>query len=296
MWSYVVPILLDRRSSEDGTFNLLLHSQRGHGLSTLPPRTEGQQRLTTVPLQAMDIYHLMEALAIPTPVHAVIGVSQGGATTLAFTALYGDKTRSVVVCDTAARTPPGNKEAWEQRIALVCGTSSDEWYEDSNDKKVDVGASAEKECMRKLAKVTLPRWFPKGSECHPGSDLDPEDGRLMWVEEMVVNTDVRGFFQGAKALGSYDVLEIEIETAGGEKVKKRLFDTGVEQVLLVAGRVDGGGKVAKGLRGLREGWIGQGRGSVEFVEIGESGHLPMIDSPDAFGDVVASFLCDGTAK
>jgi pimeloyl-ACP methyl ester carboxylesterase len=78
MWSIVIPRLLDQG------YSMVLHSQRGHGESTLPPATEGQERLTTIPLQAEDIAHVLEELEIGTPVCSVIGVSQGGATTLAF--------------------------------------------------------------------------------------------------------------------------------------------------------------------------------------------------------------------
>ena len=269
------------------TYNILVHSQRGHGLSTLPPPTESQEMLTTIPLLATDIKYLLEALDIPTPVHSVIGVSQGGATTLAFTALYEDMTRSIVACDTAPITPPGNQKAWESRTTLVCGSSSDGWYEGNDN--MDIEGYAEKVGMRKLAQITIPRWFPEGSACHPGSGLD-SDGRMLWVEEMIIKTNVKGFFHGAKALGSYDVLAIQSHDG---KVK-RLFDSRVEKVLLVAGSLDGDGKVAKGMKAFREDWNvcrkEQAQPSVEFVEIANSGHLPMIDSPEAFCEVVTSFL------
>jgi pimeloyl-ACP methyl ester carboxylesterase len=244
MWSFVIPMLLDKG------FNMLLHSQRGHGLSTLPAEREGEERLTTIPLLATDIYFLLDELGIPTPVESVIGVSQGGAAALGFAGLYGEKTRSVVVCDTAAATPGGNKEAWEERI----------WY----------GA---KEGMGGLGKMTVARWFPNGRV---------SDGRAEWVEGMIGATGVAGFVHGARALGSYDVHEMQSVLGDG---KKRLFDTGVERVLLVAGREDGGGRVAEGMRRLQAEW-----GGVEYAEVEESGHLPMVDSPDVFCDVVLRFL------
>ena len=259
MWSFVIPVMLDQG------FNMLLHSQRGHGLSTLPPPTEGQERLTTIPLLAMDIYHLLEELKIPTPVRSVIGVSQGGATTLGFAGLYGEKTKSVVACDTAAATPLGNKEAWEERTRVVCGSSEDGWWKEGNG-NVDMEAYAEKVGMGKLGKMTMARWFPEGSACHPGSRLD---SRVEWMEDMIERTRVRGFYHGAKALGSYDVRS---EKMVGKKV------------LLVAGSLDGGGRVGQGMRRLKEEW------QSEYVEIESSGHLPMIDAPDVFCDVVLSFL------
>ncbi|KAF8870059.1 hypothetical protein BD779DRAFT_1582195 [Infundibulicybe gibba] len=85
MWAPLIPYLLPSGSGKQ-SYNLLLHSQRGHGLST-----------------------------------CVIGVSQGGAAALAFAAKYAHMTKSVVVCDTAAQTPSGNQQAWEARIAMALG-------------------------------------------------------------------------------------------------------------------------------------------------------------------------------
>ena len=274
------------------TYNILLHSQRGHGLSTLPPRTESQERLTTIPLLATDINHLLEALDIPIPVHSVIGVSQGGATTLAFGNLYGDKTRSIVACGTAPSTAAGNKEAWEERTTLVCGSCSYDWHERPGN--IDIEAYGREVGMRKLAKISIPRWFPEGSSCHPGSDLDSEDGRILWLEEMIAKTDVKGFFHGAKALGSYNVLEIQSPVQSGKVT--RLFDSRMEKVLLVAGKLDGRGRVGKGLREFKERWKNtireeRGKRSVEFVEMADTGHLPMIESAKAFCEVIGPFLC-----
>ncbi|KAJ3501579.1 hypothetical protein NLJ89_g9275 [Agrocybe chaxingu] len=258
MWAYVVPYFLDR------SCNILLHSQRGHGRSTLPPPTDGQDRLATIPLLASDIANLLEALKIPTPVDSVIGVSQGGATALAFANMYGDKTRSIVACDTAARTPAGNKDAWAVRIRLVRavdGTSADEY--------------AQRIGMGKLAKVTVPRWFPTGSIC--GSAGTPEGAaRARWVDGMVERTDVEGFVHGARALSDYDV------TPG-------LFESKVERILLLAGDLDGSGKVGQGLQALHSSWSVV-NSAVEFVGIDNAGHLPMIDSPELFCEAVGGFL------
>lgn len=292
-----MPMFLDLPSSmKDGhstTYNILLHSQRGHGLSTLPPLTEGQERLTTIPLLATDIISLLEDINIPTPVHSVIGVSQGGAVALAFATLYGDKTQSVVVCDTAAQTPAGNKEAWEERIRLACGRSTEKRFsaEMEEDYARQIG-------MRKLAESTVSRWFPEDFSCHCTlSGSETANVRTLWVKEMISRTSLNGFIHGARALGSYDVLEISSPLDDGKL--KTLFDTDVAKVLLIAGKLDGGGKVANGLKALQEKWNdaikqkhGEGRlyRSVEFVELDKSGHLPMVDSPMAFCGVVESFI------
>jgi len=280
MWSYVIPYFLDLPSTTGAspklTYNILLHSQRGHGQSTLPI-TEGQERLTTIPLLATDISQLLDQLSITTPVHSVIGVSQGGAVALAFANLYGEKARSVVVCDTAASTPAGNKEAWEERIRLACGSSA-----------VDVGEYARNLGMKKLASVTVPRWFPPGSSCHPGSSpSEQKNVHSAWVDQMVSQTDVNGFMHGARALGDYDVLKLEPPEGGRAS---SLFETRVEKVLLLAGKLDGGGKVGLGMQGLRTRWKEAKDTPVSYAEIDESGHLPMIDSPLRFSEVVSGFI------
>ncbi|KAF9474651.1 alpha/beta-hydrolase [Pholiota conissans] len=278
MWNYVVTYFLDLPSSGGKTYNILLHSQRGHGLSTLPPEGETQERLATIPLLAKDVVALLETLWIPTPVHSVIGVSQGGAAALAFAAEFADKTKSIVACDTAPRTPAGNKDAWEDRIRLVHGGS--EAPHDANQYAKNVG-------MNQLAKVTVPRWFPAGSSCGPSATEG--EARARWVENMITKTDVTGFVNGARALGDYDILN---PTAG----VGCLFDSSIARVLLLAGSLDGGGKVGKGLQELCGKWNeylkaeGRTGTEVEFAEIENAGHLPMIDSPSKFCDRLGSWL------
>ncbi|KAF8885001.1 Alpha/Beta hydrolase protein [Infundibulicybe gibba] len=143
MWAPLIPYLLPSGSGKQ-SYNLLLHSQRGHGLSTCAPAT-------TISSLASDIAHVITRLSLKLPVQGVIGVSQGGAAALAFAAKYAHMTKSVVVCDTAAQTPSGNQQAWE---AL---SQSEYTY-------------AEKLGMGNLASVTIERWFPKGSRCSAGGD------------------------------------------------------------------------------------------------------------------------------
>ena len=267
MWNYLVPYLLDLPVK----YNILVHSQRGHGLSSLPSPTYPEERQTTIPLLAQDIANLLDALSIPTPVHSVIGVSQGGATALAFAALYGTeiKTKSVISCDTGPRTAPGNKEAWEERIQLVYGNISP-----LND------AYAQEIGMRQLGKVTIPRWFPPESTCYQ----EPQDWekKTGWLEEMISDTKAEGFVQGARALGDYDLLGADAN----------LFKSTVPKVLLVAGSMDGLGKVGKGLAGLREKWVAAAQPGVEvrYAEIEGSGHLPMVDHPSQFALLIGEWL------
>lgn len=263
MWSYVIPYFLDLSSGAGLTYNLLLHSQRGHGQSTIPEVTDGQTRATTIPLLATDIANLLEKLSIPTPVTTVIGVSQGGAATLAFAAMYPEKTQSIIACDTSARTPAGNKDAWEQRIRLVVGPDSPE----------HIGDYARKVGMGALADATVPRWFPPGSSCNASGSRQAE-----WVKQMIERTDVAGFIAGAHALGDYDTLALG----------HRLFQSPVGLAILLAGTLDGDGKVGKGLQDLLGQWTAESSAKArQYLSVNDSGHLPMIDSPQKFFQSVA---------
>uniref|UniRef100_A0A8H8CJB9 Uncharacterized protein n=1 Tax=Psilocybe cubensis TaxID=181762 RepID=A0A8H8CJB9_PSICU len=275
MWSYVVPYFLDFPSDADNkkTYNILLHSQRGHGKSTLPdtsPSDLEDKRLTTIPFLAHDIANLIDMLHIPLPVKSVIGVSQGGAAALAFGTLYGGgsniKTESIVACDTSPRTAAGNKEAWDERIRLAFGPESSNATE-----------YAERIGMRKLASVTVPRWFPPGSLCNPTtSPLAHGIKRAEWVERMIQATQPAGFAEGARALSEYDLLD-------------DLFKNPVGKALLVSGSLDGGGKVGQGLQSLCETWKPHLE-SVKYLEIGVSGHLPMIDAPEVFTETLSQWI------
>ncbi|TFK36308.1 Alpha/Beta hydrolase protein, partial [Crucibulum laeve] len=258
MWSYFIPYLL---SSPFGkSYNILLHSQRGHGKSTLPNSTPQ----TTIPALATDIRELLSELSISTPVHTVIGVSQGGAAALAFAALYGAQgASSIVVCDTGAKTPEGNKAAWEERITLVAAENQ----------------SAEG--MKVLGRVTIPRWFPAASRV-------VARGRSEWIHGMIEGTPVEGFEAGARALGDYDLFSFSIN--GGQT--EQLLESDIGQVLLVAGELDGGGKVGAGLMALGERWnaVRGEKKQVTYASIPGAGHLPMIDETEKFWEVVGKWL------
>lgn len=306
----VLPFFIDGgfpSLSDDGSckqdrtgYNILLHSQRGHGLSELPsqrPPSEGEdQRRTTIPLLAADIHHLISAIIggqpqskegqTHTPEVHIIGVSQGGAAALAYYALYGSsategvKVKSIVACDTAPRTPPGNKEAWEDRISLVLSTTV-EGEEDVYARTIG---------MPRLSKVTLPRWFPPGSGLPSGAGSALLKAREAWLEDMVSRTPVAGFVAGARALGSYDIPLPPPSPLHAEAPVKEL-ESDVTRVLLLAGSLDGGGKVGKGLKAFAERWAEEGRQVVvEYVEVEGAGHLPMVDMPERFCRVLGAWL------
>ncbi|KAI3605019.1 carboxymuconolactone decarboxylase [Moniliophthora roreri] len=273
MWDWALPLLLspqpgnsERKSLLLGkyrTYNVLLHDQRGHGTSVAPI-----SQPCTIPLLASDIAHILKHLSIPTPIHSVIGVSQGGATALAFGARYPDLTRSIVSCDTSARTPSGNKEAWASRIDLAAKGGVDE---------SGLGAN-----MRELGSATVSRWFPVGSPCSPegpGEGLEHRRTRSeIILEDMVMKTTLGGFRLGAGALMEYDLIDSD----------KSVLASRVP-VLLVAGSLDGNGKVGEGMAKLQQTWNDNG-GNATFVSIDGAGHLPMVDKTEMWWNVVGEFL------
>ncbi|KAJ6593790.1 Alpha/Beta hydrolase protein [Mycena capillaripes] len=258
MWDWLLPAVLAPTTSTTwpfkGTYNILLHAQRGHG------RSSTTAEACTIPILAHDIALLISTLVPGKKVKSVIGVSQGGAATFAFSALYPSLAASVVACDTSPRTAPGNAEAWQDRIAL-----------------------AKSDGMPALAAVTADRWFPAPSKCGTGG---ARGARTDAVKRMIEATSIPGFELGAGALMAYDLLKPLAEDGVD------LLNTGGQvKTLLVAGELDGGGKVAAGMKALRDQWNATtSSAKVDYVEIPSAGHLPMVDETEKFWEVVGAFL------
>jgi len=253
MWSLVLPYFISR------DYNIVLFSQRGHGESSLPTATDDP---TTIPSLASDLQVIISShLNIPSnKIKTIIGVSQGGATALAYAALSNveNSPQSIIVCDTTPRTPQGNQAAWEERIQLVNGDQLR---------------------MKRLVDITIPRWFPLGSSI---SSSLPHDNRTEWISSLITSTPVPSFQAGARALGSYDTLELGV------------LNSSIPNILLLAGSLDGGGKVGGTLKQFSHDWNEkrklEERREVEYVTIEGSGHLPMVDEPEQFWKVVDRFL------
>ncbi|GAA5923761.1 uncharacterized protein JCM15063_003754 [Sporobolomyces koalae] len=188
MWEGVLPRLSKK-------YNLLTFDQRGHGQSSVPPNP------CTLEVLAHDISTILSSLSIPTPIHAIIGVSQGGATALAFAQHHSDLFSRLIACDTQATSPAANAKAWDERIALA----------------------REHNSMQPLADVTVPRWFPSGT----ASEFNSGGRREFFIHDMIRSTPVEGFAAGAAALQGYDVLPGLSDKLKGKKV------------LLIAGERDG---------------------------------------------------------
>ncbi|PWN29928.1 alpha/beta-hydrolase [Jaminaea rosea] len=181
---------------------------------------------------------------------AVIGVSQGGATALSFAISHPERTECIIANDTQAASPEANFHAWEDRIAL-----------------------AKREGMEAIAKATVARWY--GEE--EAGDEEEQKAREK-AHAMIVSTELRGFEQGARALQKYDLLQAGLLEAIAKK-----------PTLLIAGEKDGA--LPKGLAALAEKVKeAQSGATVAFQAIEGASHLPMLDRPEKWCDVVLRFL------
>ncbi|KAH8917562.1 alpha/beta-hydrolase, partial [Atractiella rhizophila] len=125
-------------------------------------------------------------------------------------------------------------------------------------------ALAKSEGMVALSEATIKRWFPLNSAYVEGN-------KSHVVRAMIEGTSAEGFEKGARALQGYDL------SAGVEELKK-------VRILLSAGERDG--KLPEGLNSLKA-TLGE---NASFTLIEASGHLPPIERPGAWCDVVERFL------
>ncbi|KAJ9093478.1 hypothetical protein QFC19_008337 [Naganishia cerealis] len=240
MWRHV----WDRLAKQ---YNVIMYDQRGHGRS-FTPRTK-----TTLKQLADDVPSVLAHFNVPQA-HAVIGVSQGGATTLHVALTHPHVAHKFIACDTQAKAPQANTAAWDDRIAL-----------------------ARKEGMAALAQATIPRWF-----AHDSLDSERDYG---WLKDGIEGTSVEGFASSAAALQGYDLLSLGLVDA----LASRNGEEGKAEVLLLAGEYDGA--LPKGLQALGEevnAKAGAERARVHVVQGG--GHLPMVNAADEWVDVVLKFL------
>ena len=161
MWDAVLPSLTPH-------FNIITYDQRGHGFSSTPATG------CTLDELADDVAAIQAALGVEK-LHAVVGVSQGGATALNFALRHSDKVDRIVACDTQAVSPAANSKAWDERIEM-----------------------AQQQGMRALAQVTVPRWFGPGSGA--------SDAVRAKTMELVASTTVGGFEKAARSLQGYDLV------------------------------------------------------------------------------------------
>lgn len=205
----------------------------------------------TIDLLAADIIALLDALRVPKAA-LVVGCSLGGATSLNVALKYPTRVEKFISSDTNASTPASNPGAWDERVAIATKESA-------------TSASGESIVGEKLAEVTTRRWFV--AESYEDPVLAKEAER---VKQMVKSNSLEGFRKGVKALYAYDMREA-MKTAT------------VPGAFVVGG---GDGALPKGMKKMNEDYAGKS----EFFEIPNAGHLPMVEKPKEFAEIVEKVL------
>ncbi|KAI5293901.1 hypothetical protein KEM52_005040 [Ascosphaera acerosa] len=207
----------------------------------------------TVDTLSSDIVAILDALRVQEAA-AVIGVSLGGATALNTALRYPARVRTFIACDTNPVAPANNPAAWAERIELA--RSSNE-FSVAEPKQAIVG--------HQLAEVTVKRWFVPANY-----DTAPNNERAQRLIEVVASNNLAGFEAVAHALYAYD-----LRTAMAASTKCGAFVVGGQDGILPQTMKDMAGMMG---------------GTAEYFVINDAGHLPMVEQPEAFEEVVTSFL------
>ncbi|KND94244.1 3-oxoadipate enol-lactonase 2 [Tolypocladium ophioglossoides CBS 100239] len=166
MWDPLVAIL--QRTRPD--LRILRYDARGRHPIPQPPVS------ATLDALAADLDQLLGALRI-TQLHALVGVSLGGATALNFAIRHPRRLAKLIACDFNAASSAANTQAWKGRVAVAEG---------------DAGRG-----ITTLAEQTVARWF------HPASMAKTDVVRCM--TDMVAANDVQGFKHSCTALWDYNM-------------------------------------------------------------------------------------------
>ncbi|KAJ5894879.1 hypothetical protein N7495_006570 [Penicillium taxi] len=214
-------------------------------------RSQSGEQAVTIDVLASDVNALLEALRVPPKAARLIGVSLGGVTVLNTSLLYPERIAAFIACDTNSSAPESNRKAWGDRVAM----SEKEGAVDAETKEPIVG--------EELAEITTRRWFvPESYETQP-EVLDA-------VKQAVINNSLKGFAHSVNALCAYDI-------------RDRMANATVPG-LFVAGANDGV------LPQTMQKMAADLKGGAELKIIERAGHLPMVEQPEAFADVVTEYL------
>jgi len=162
LWDAQVAAFSDR-------FRILRYDQRGHGGSGLGTRP------VTLGLLVDDAQALCRHFAVSDAI--VAGVSMGAATALGLAAASPALVRQVIASDGQAKTAPGGRQAWQERI--------------------DFAAT---EGMEAVVQATLTRWFGPAF-------LEPGQDDLARALRMMRGTSREGYAACAQALQDYDIAD-----------------------------------------------------------------------------------------
>jgi pimeloyl-ACP methyl ester carboxylesterase len=166
MWDPLVAIM----KAERPDLRILRYDTRGRHDVPSPPVPASLDMLSD------DLAALLSALRIPK-LHALVGVSMGGATTLKFALKYPNLLERFVACDFNVTSSEANTAAWKERIAMAEGP--------------DGG-------INNLAGLTVGRWF------HPHT-MTEKKPVADWMTDMVAANSVQGFRYSCQALWNYNM-------------------------------------------------------------------------------------------
>lgn len=175
IWDDVTKALLTGVNGK--TYRVLRYNSRGYS------QQADKSNHTNFDLLADDLEYLLQRLNLEK-VHAVIGVSMGGVTSINFAIRHPDMLEKFVACDCNVASSPANSQAWTDRVQL-----------------------AKSKGMAELADATVKRWFTP--ENH-------ESENFKKVLPMAAQANIAGFEQNTHALSDYDLkpLVASIATPG----------------------------------------------------------------------------------
>lgn len=157
-------------------FRVLCYNTRGR--SSLPPAPHSTRpQPVTLNVLADDMLALLDALGI-VKLHALMGCSIGGASTLVFALRHPSRVARFIAADCAHISSAENAAAWDQRIELA------------RDPSQGIGV---------LAKITVERWLA------PRELTESELSLRRWIAGIIIGNSVQGFSEECKALYDYDL-------------------------------------------------------------------------------------------
>ncbi len=150
-------------------YRVLRYDTRGHGLTDATPGPYSFEQL------ADDVYALLGALAIDRT--HFVGLSMGGMIGQTVALAHPEMLTSLVLCDTAGRTPPDARVIWDERIEIARTTG-----------------------MEAHVELTLSRWFTPGFIAGHPEVVNP-------VRTMIRATSVEGYAGCGHAIAGLNLLD-----------------------------------------------------------------------------------------
>ncbi|PLB41712.1 putative alpha/beta hydrolase [Aspergillus candidus] len=238
----------------DGFVDAFLSDPRNRNFRVLRYLTRGRRdQCGTTPITIDVLADDIVALldALRIPEASLIGVSLGGVTVLNTALRHPNRVTRFVSCDTNSSAPESNRKAWSDRHALAASEGA-------------VSAATQQPIVgEQLAEVTTRRWFVADTY-----ELQP--AVAAHVKEAVRNNSLEGFQRSMQALCAYDV-------------RARMAEATVPGHF-VAG--EGDGVLPTTMKQMAQDL----KGDAQLSTIPTAGHLPMVEQPAAFTEVVNRFF------